>query len=590
MNQSVKNLWMTAVVLFSVFVGASGQTQWHDPMEAEVPYLSGRGWNAEIGNKSYHRMPDRMQADMPKAVWSLSKNGAGLSVKFLSNTKNVTVKYTLEDVGGYVNMAKLDHCGVDLYGRDANGEQHWLGTHMNWRFGDTITIAYKDITLPSFASRGLEYELFLPPYSTVTSMQIGVDDGSSFTFLHDSAERPIVVYGSSIVQGASPSRPGLMWVTQVKRDMDYPVVNLGFSGSALMEPALFEAMGEIPARAYVLDPIPNSFNLGDEIVSRMVWGVKHLRECNDAPILLVESAGPVDSVYHKNLYKTYVEGNRNLRRAYDKLVKDGVENLFYLTMEEIGMDEDSYIEGTHPNDIGNRLQAKAVEAKLAEMLVEDAPNHRFPPIRQHRDGCYTWPVRHNEVIKLNHTTDPEVLCIGNSITHFWGGLPESRNNGGKTWEKLWGKRRAVNMGFGWDRIENVFWRINHGELEGCAPKDIFLLIGINNISAGDSEEDIARGIVDLSAAIRARQPQATLWVIEIYPAKGREEKVEKTNRLVREWLPTDEHLRLISLNRVLTLDDGSGKINPEMFLEGLHPNEKGYAALARELKKQTGMK
>ncbi len=589
MNMNWKRLWISAVVQLAVIAGGA-QTQWHDPMEADVPYLSGRAWNEEIGNRSFHRMPDRMETDMPKAVWGLSKNSAGLSVKFLSTTNNVKVKYTIDKVGGYVNMAKLDHAGVDLYARDANGNQHWIGNHMGWSFGDTITISYNDIKTAEFANRGLEFEVFLPPYSTVTSMQIGVDEGSSFRFLHESAERPIVVYGSSIVQGASPSRPGLMWVTQVKRDMDYPVVNLGFSGSALMEPALFEAMGEIPARAYVLDPIPNSYKLGDEIVSRMVSGVKHLRTKNDAPILLVESAGPVDSVFRRDLYEQYVTGNRMLRKAYDELVASGVDSLYYLTMAEIGMDEDSYIEGTHPNDIGNRLQAKAVEGKLREMLSEDAPNHRYPPIRQHRDGIYTWMDRHNEVIKLNHTTDPDVLCIGNSITHFWGGEPVSHNNGGKTWDKLWGKRRAVNMGFGWDRIENVFWRINHGELEGCAPKDIFLLIGINNINAGDKEEDVARGIVDLAAAIHARQPQATLYVIEIYPAKGREEKVERTNALLREWLPTDDSVRLISLNRVLTLDDGSGKINPDMFREGLHPNEKGYAALARELKKQTGLK
>ena len=224
---------------------------------------------------------------MPKAVWSLSKNSAGESVKFLSNSRTVKVKYTLEGVGGFVNMAMLDHGGIDLYARDANGRQHWIGNHMGWSFGDTITITYSDIETKDFASRGLEYEVFLPPYSTVTSMQIGVDEGSSFEFLHESAERPIVVYGSSIVQGASPSRPGLRWTTQVKRDMDYPVVNLGFSGSAFMEPALFEAMGEIDARAYVLDPIPNSYRLGEEIVTRRVSGVKYLRTKNDAPILLV---------------------------------------------------------------------------------------------------------------------------------------------------------------------------------------------------------------------------------------------------------------------------------------------------------------
>lgn len=581
---------MFKAALLSAVVGLCGlglnaRTQWYNPLDGGDPYISGRAWNAEQ-KADFARMPERMQAVMPKKVWNLSRNSAGLSVRFLTTSETITVKYTLESQAGWKNMAPINHSGIDLYSRDVNGNQHWVGNHMAWHFGDTVSVTFSNLKPRNAVHRGLEYEVFLPPYNTVTSMQIGVDEGSKFRFLEESAERPIVIYGSSIVQGASPSRPGLMWATQVKRHLDYPVVNLGFSGSAYMEPALFEAMGEITARAYVLDPMPNSYRLGEDIYNRMVAGVKYLRGKNSAPILLVEHAGAVDSITRRDIGQAVREGNAWLRKAYDALKASGIDNIYYLSSREIGMDEDSYIEGVHPNDIGNRLQALAVERKLREMMPEDTPNRRYPPIRQRRDACYTWWERHNDVIRLNHTTDPDVLCIGNSITHFWGGEPVSRNNGGDTWQKMWGKRKAVNMGFGWDRIENVFWRINHGELEGCSPKEIYLLIGINNVAAGDSEEDVARGIVDLSAAIRARQPQAVLNVIKIYPAKGREEKVARTNELIEKYLPVDKHLRLLDLNACLVMPDGSGKVNPEMFLEGLHPNEKGYAALAKELKKQ----
>lgn len=583
---------VATIILTSAAVRAQEDIQWYNPIDSTGAYVSGRWWNDELSD-GYARMSKRMQEKLPGAVWSLSQNSAGLSVKFRTNSKNVDVRYVLAFNAGYVNMAKLNHSGVDLYARDANGSQHWIGNHMGWNFGDTITISYHGLEAcsyhgreaRSFASLGLEYELFLPPYNTVKMVEIGVDHGSSFRFLSESAERPIVVYGSSIVQGASPSRPGLMWTTQVKRDMDYPVVNLGFSGSALMEPSLFEAMGEIPARAYVLDPMPNSYKMGQEIYNRLTSGIEYLRSKNDAPILLVENAGAVDSVFHPYEYNLCREGDRYMRKAYDDMTARGVKGLYYLTFEEIGMDEDSYIEGTHPNDIGNRLYAKAVERKLREMLPEDAADNRYPPVRQFRDGIYDWWGRHNNVIRLNHTTDPEALFIGNSITHFWGGEPKSHCTGEDTWDKTWGKRRIVNMGFGYDRIENVFWRIYHGELEGCSPEDIFLLIGINNISNGDSESDVARGVVGLAKAIHARQPQAKLYVLKIYPAKGREEKVARTNALLEQWLPQQEGISLLDLNECLLLPDGSGKINPEMFRDGLHPNKKGYTALGKALKK-----
>ncbi len=560
------------------------QTDWHNPLNGEEPYISGRAWNAEIG-KSYARFPDRLKEGMPAGVWGLSRQSAGLMVRFRSTSPTIQIKYTLAGIGGFKNMAPLCHAGVDLYATDANGNTHWIGSHMRWNFSDTITMVFNDIKAPTFANRGLDYQLYLPPYSTTTSVQVGVQAGSDFTFLHQSAERPIVIYGSSIVQGASPSRPGLMWTNIVQRETDYPVINLGFSGSALMEPPLFDAMSEIDARVYILDPMPNSFGQGEEIFKRMTSGVRKLRQKSQAPILLVEASASPDSIFKPDLYRTYRAGDAMLRKAYDQLRAEGVKNLFYLSHHELGIGEDSWIEGVHPNDLGNREYADACIKKLAEMLPEDAPNPRFRPVRQHRDGVYEWFSRHNEVIRLNRTTDPEILMIGNSITHFWGGAPVCEAYRSETWDKMFKNRRVTNMGFGWDRIENVYWRIFHGELEGCKPKAICLNIGINNLNNGEKETEIAEGIVALAELIRKRQPQARLYVFNPYPCKGKEAQVAKINTRLAELLPKDEQIVPVDLWPYLLLKDGSGKIDETCFRDGLHPNEKGYKQIVKGFKK-----
>lgn len=587
MKYTIRTTVLLTLFLLTIIPGtAQTGMVWFDPLECDTPYISGRAWNVETG-KNYVRMPERFRQVMPKAVWGLSQQSAGLSIRFLSTAQEIQIKYTLQSDARYKNMAPLNHSGVDLYATDANGYTHWIGNHMGWNFGnkagDTITFTFKHIKIPEFANRGLDFQLFLPPYNTVKSLKIGVPKGTPFQFLHQSAERPIVVYGSSIAQGASPSRPGLMWTNILQRETEYPIINLGFSGSALMEPPLFDAMSEIDARAYILDPMPNSYNLGEDIGKRIIAGVKKLRLKSTAPILLVESCGSPDNIYCPDINAEYRKGDAYLRKAYNQMLSEGIKGLFYLSNKEIGFTEDAMIEGTHPNDIGNMQYAKAYEKKLREMLPEDTPDKRYPPIRQRRDACYEWFPRHNEVIRLNHTTDPEILMIGNSITHFWGGHPYSNNFGGNTWNKFFGKRRVTNMGFGWDRIENVFWRIFHGELEGCQPKHICLLIGINNI--GDKKEDIANGVVALARLIRQRQPQAKLHVIKIYPAKGHEEKVKRTNDLIEKLLPLDTRTDLVDLTSYLTLKDGSGKIDPTLFREGLHPNEKGYTRIAKGLKK-----
>lgn len=580
----MKTRQLLTILLLTALIPVQAQTQWYNPMDGDEPSLCGRAWNKEIG-KTYHRLPERLKGQVTKAVWNNSRFSAGLSVKFLSSTNHISVRYVLAGKGNHLNMAWLNHSGVDLYATDPNGNTHWIGNHMGWKMrGDTVTISYKPLTNNTAYSHRLFFELYLPPYNEVKNLEIGVDKDALFTFVPQSAERPIVVYGTSIVHGASPSRPGLMITNIVSRETGYPIINLGFSGSARMEPGMFKTLAEIDARAYIIDPMPNSFFLTD-VTERAVNGVHILRQKSDAPILLVESCNQPDSIFNRTTYNLYRKGDALLRKAYEQLKAEGVKNVFYLPSAEIGLTEDAMIEGTHPNDIGNRQYADAYERKLREMLPEDAADKRFRPVFNFRDKIYNQFERHNAILKLNHETNPEILMIGNSITHFWGGQPESVNNGGKCWQDFFGHRRVVNMGFGWDRIENVYWRIFHGELEGCKPRHICLMIGINNLSNRDKPDDVAAGIIRLAQLIHNRQPQAKIHVIEIIPSRSYMKLVDKTNATLRAQFPQVEGMEIVDLRPMLTKKD-SNEPDWSLYLrDGTHPNEKGYRLMAKGLKK-----
>ena len=79
-------------------------------------------------------------------------------------------------------------------------------------------------------------------------MEIGVPTDSYFKFAPITIERPILVYGTSIAQGASASRPAMAWSNILQRRFDMPVINLGFSGNALMDPAVYDLISEVDAR------------------------------------------------------------------------------------------------------------------------------------------------------------------------------------------------------------------------------------------------------------------------------------------------------------------------------------------------------
>jgi lysophospholipase L1-like esterase len=300
---------------------------------------------------------------------------------------------------------------------------------------------------------------------------------------------------------------------------------------------------------------------------------------------LVENDGYMYGNTNKPIANECDVTNRELHKAYEQLLANGVKDIYYMTKEEIGMTPDAQVDGWHPSDVGMQLYADAYVKKINKILGRE-PMALFAPCCQRREpDNYEWAERHDAVIERNRTANPEILMIGNSITHFWGGEPLFHRQWGiQSWKKLFGKKQVTNMGFGWDRIENVFWRIYHGELDECHPKQICMMIGTNNLGLNTNEE-IVEGILGLVRLVHERQPQAKLHVIKIYPRRNMEKRVAELNDLLASKLPLDEHTDIIDVTSELVLKDGSGKIDESLFRDGLHPNEIGYSRIANVFKK-----
>ena len=166
--------------------------------------------------------------------------------------------------------------------------------------------------------------------------------------------------------------------------------------------------------------------------------------------------------------------------------------------------------------------------------------------------------------------------IGNSITHYWAGEPTAPTQRGKeAWDKLFKNRSVRNLGFGWDKTENVLWRIYHGELDGFKANMIFLLIGTNNLQF-NTDKEILQGILQVTEAIKIRQPQAKLCVMGILPRANTEKRIQQINKELRKKL--EQNCIYINLSNLLT--DKNGIINSSLFSDGLHPNTKGYEKIA----------
>ena len=573
------------LIFFSCLCSYSQETsiKWWNPSESSVPVIEGQAWKKEAGNR-YDRLPARAEGTVRNEVWNLSHHTAGLMVRFRSNSDQLIVRYIAGPNKSMLHMPATGVSGVDLYAINSDGK--WLWCSGKYSFGDTIEYRFSGLERnDTYHRKGREYRLYFPLYNNVQWLEISVPGNSLFNAIPIRQEKPIVVYGTSIAQGGCASRPGMAWTAIVGRKMDRPLINLAFSGNGRLEKEVTDLIGEIDAKVYVLDCLPNLDGSDDakflHVKNLVVQAVKQLRQkSGTTPILLVEHCGFTDEVINPAKRQNIVALNKAQHEALEILKTEGYNNLYVLSKEEIGLTFDGTVDGIHPNDLGMQEYADAYEKKLRTILMEPVGEiSTMQPCIQSRDAnIYDWDRRHQDILSLNKTNPPKIVFFGNSITHFWGGEPKtSIATGQDSWRNSMEPNGVRNFGYGWDRVENVLWRVYHDELAGYEATQILILIGTNNINL-NSNEEILTGLQFLIEAIKVRQPKAEIILLGIYPRRKEEEKVSELNQGVIN-IAAAMNIRYLNAGKVLF--DENGKIDETLFTDGLHPNAEGYNRLAK---------
>lgn len=363
----MKNRLLCTTILAFVVMAVSAQKQdsyiWYNPLES-INRLEGQGWE----NMGYNRLPDKAEKIVRDQVWQLSKNSAGLGVRFETNADSISVSYQVEGNLAMNHMPATGVSGVDMY---VKAKGTWLWVRGRRKFDDIIRY---DLALDALPHGVYEHQLLFPLYNTVKNLKIGVPKGSSFKILPARKEKPVVVYGTSIAQGACASRPGMAWTNILARKLDYPIVNLGFSGNGRLEPKVIDLINEVDASVYVLDCLPNlrpgEENTKEEIQKRIRNSVLSLRKKHPkTPILLVQHMGYSDGILESKRASIYETLNLWMEETYKSLKNNGVPNLHMLTKEELNLSNDAFVDGTHPTDLGMEQYANAYEKKVKEIGI-----------------------------------------------------------------------------------------------------------------------------------------------------------------------------------------------------------------------------
>ncbi len=294
----------------------------------------------------YDRLPASYKDIIREEVWELSKSSTGLSIRFITNSSIINVKWEI------LNDLKMDHMpetgikGVDLYFRNKDKWQYLNTGRPNGKLNEYTLV--ENMTVEE-----REYKVYLPLYDGVKNIEIGIDS-SSFIIVPDrNFKKPIVFYGTSITQGGCASRPGMAHTNIMNRKLDRDILNFGFSGNGKMEEPIAKLISGFDAKIYVIECMPNMSSPHD-ISERTIPLIDTIRKKNpNTPIILVDLFKATFSVLNNKVLEWSKEMDNALKIEYKKMIDNGYDNLYYLeSLNSLGDDQEGTVDGVHFTDVG----------------------------------------------------------------------------------------------------------------------------------------------------------------------------------------------------------------------------------------------
>lgn len=112
------------------------------------------------------------------------------------------------------NLTRVAQKGLDLYIK-RDGKWQFAGV------GIPGGVTTEKVLVDNMGTEEKECLLYLPLYDELKSLEIGVSSDAHIRKGENPFKEKIVVYGSSILQGASASHPGMAYPVRLSRSSGY---------------------------------------------------------------------------------------------------------------------------------------------------------------------------------------------------------------------------------------------------------------------------------------------------------------------------------------------------------------------------------
>jgi len=321
----------------------------------------------------YHRVEVANVEGITKKEAHLLRMSSGLAIAFKTNASSVYVKATYGPASSWSAYAPLvSTTGFNLFIKDAKGEWTWAAAKAHKLAPTAKVLDAGLLNRPLEVINGMvegekECILYLPLYSELLSLEIGVEDGAKIEALPNPFRHNIAVFGSSFTHGSCASGAGLTWPAFLSRSTGLHLCSFGMSGNSKLQPYLGDVFGKTKAEALICDAFSNP-NI-KQIETRIRPFIEAVRKNNpNIPIIFL------NTIYResRNFIPSTEKREQTRIDFVEKTLADVVKeykNVYFVNVpNQTGTDHVTSADGTHPYSYGYHRWAQAIEKPILKIL------------------------------------------------------------------------------------------------------------------------------------------------------------------------------------------------------------------------------
>ena len=288
-----------------------------------------------------------------------SASGLALAFKTDSPTLHIRAKY------GYKNYDTktmgLALRGFDLYIRK-DGE---------WLWASSACPRLNDEDSPFLLLGGMdgsvkECLVYLPLYSELNSLEIGIAKGAYIEASPNPFRYRIGVFGSSYTHGISAGRAGMAYPAQLSRLTGLQFLSLGCSGNCKMQDYFADVLCDAEVDAFLFDSFSNPDP--ETIAERLFPFIEKIQKAHPGIPLIFQQ-----TIYRERRnFNHEVDQNEQVKQdKAEEMMAEACKrykDVYFIHPNATSSDHETSVDGTHPSDEGYRIWAESIKKPLRKIL------------------------------------------------------------------------------------------------------------------------------------------------------------------------------------------------------------------------------